>query len=536
MQAAEMSKTIPLRHPDRLFIGGRWVAAAAGGRIDVISPNTEQVVMTVAEAGPSDMEAAVKAAREAFDKGPWPKMSPEERGAKLLEFAQALTKRKDDLAHAWTEQIGALFTMAPYMVGQGIGFFEFYAKLGHEFEWIERQKTTTGTGTGLLVREPVGVVATIAPWNAPLSTMALKVAPALIAGCTVIMKPSPETPIEAYIMAECAEEVGLPPGVLNLVPSHREAADHLVCQLGVDKVSFTGSTVAGRRIATVCGSRIARYTLELGGKSAAIVLDDYPVQDAVDALSGGISMLTGQVCAALTRIIVPRHRHDEFAESFAAKLKTIRVGNSYDPETQMGPLAMERQLKRVQGYIEKGREEGATLVTGGGTPRDINLGYFFEPTLFANVDNSMTIAQEEIFGPVMGLIPADNVDHAIDIANDSIYGLNGAVFSNDDDQAYKVARRMRTGNVAQNGFRADFNIAFGGFKQSGIGREGGVEGLYPYLEPKDPAPDQRERAGLIGAGGTCRATPRPFPLLMRERSGERRKACCGCSLGPPRST
>lgn len=337
--------------------------------------------------------------------------------------------------------------------------------------------------TALIAYEPVGVVAAIAPWNGPFGIMANKVAYALLTGCTVIMKPSPETPLEAYIIAEAAEAAGIPAGVVNLVTGHREASDHLVCNEGVDKVSFTGSTVAGKRIASVCGSRMARCTLELGGKSAAIVRDDFPIDAAAKMLAGTITMMSGQVCAMLSRVIVPRRRHDELAEAIAAEMKKVRIGNSDDPETQLGPVAMKRQLERIEMYIEEGRKT-ADLVTGGGRPAHLNRGYFIEPTLFANVRNESRIAQEEIFGPVLSLIPVEDEEDAIRTANASAYGLNGSVLTNDAEAAYRIARRVRTGGFGQNGLRMDFGLPFGGFKQSGIGREGGTEGLFPYLEMK----------------------------------------------------
>jgi acyl-CoA reductase-like NAD-dependent aldehyde dehydrogenase len=305
--------------------------------------------------------------------------------------------------------------------------------------------------------------------------MAQKIAPALVAGCTVIMKPAPETPLESYILAEAAEAAGLPPGVLNLVPSQREAADHLVRNPGVDKVGFTGSTVAGRRIASVCGERIARTTLELGGKSAALVLDDFPIEQAAGILTGTICTMSGQVCATLSRVIVSRSRYEQLAEAIVAAMAGIKVGDPQDPTSQMGPLAMKRQLERVQGYIAKGVEQGATLACGGKQPAHMKQGYYFEPTLFTNVENHMAIAQEEIFGPVISLIAAKDEDDAVRIANDSIYGLNGAVFTPDVAKATAVARRLRTGCVGQNGLRMDFMAPYGGYKQSGIGREGGPE-------------------------------------------------------------
>jgi acyl-CoA reductase-like NAD-dependent aldehyde dehydrogenase len=311
-----------------------------------------------------------------------------------------------------------------------------------------------------------------------------KIAPALLAGCTVIMKPAPETPIEAYIIAECAEAAGLPPGVLNLVPAHREASDYLVRNPGVDKVSFTGSTVAGRRIASVCGERIARCTLELGGKSAAIVLDDYDLQAAARTLAATIVMSSGQVCATLSRVIVSKARQPQLAEALRAELQRIRVGDPFDPASQMGPLAMRRQLDRVEGYIAKGVAEGAALMFGGDRPAHLQRGCYINPTLFTDVASNMVVAQEEIFGPVIALIGCKDEADAVRIANDSSYGLFGAVFTNDNDAAYRVARGVRTGALAHNAFKLDFFLPFGGFKQSGIGREGGVSGFLSYTESK----------------------------------------------------
>jgi len=336
---------------------------------------------------------------------------------------------------------------------------------------------------GLVAYEPVGVVAAIAPWNGPYGIMLNKVAYALAAGCCVIMKPSPETPLEAYIIAEAAQEAGVPAGVVNLVTGHREASDHLVCNPGVDKVSFTGSTVAGKRIAQVCGERIARCTLELGGKSAAIVLDDFPIDVAAKIFAGTICMMSGQVCAMLSRVLVSRARHDELAAAIAAEMAQVKIGHSDDPTTQLGPVAMKRQLERIESYIAEGRNT-AQLVHGGGRPAHLPKGYFIEPTLFANVDNASRIAQEEIFGPVLALIPYEDEADAIRIANDSSFGLNGSVLTGDVDAAYRIARAIRTGAVGQNGLRMDFGLPFGGFKQSGLGREGGIEGLLGYTELK----------------------------------------------------
>ena len=285
-------------------------------------------------------------------------------------------------------------------------------------------------------------------------------------------------------MAEIAQQVGLPPGVINVVTADRPVSEMLVTDPRIDKISFTGSTAAGRRIASLCGERIARYTLELGGKSAAVILDDIDIDVAAQSIVGPACMLTGQACSSLTRIIVSRSRHDAMVEALSSRFAQVRIGDPFDPDSEMGPLTMKRQLDRVQGFIAKGIEQGATLATGGAQPKHLDRGFFIEPTVFGNVQNDFTIAQEEIFGPVLSVIAADNEDHAVEIANDTIFGLNASVFTNDAERAFQTARRLRAGTVGHNSFRTDFGIAFGGFKQSGIGREGGREGLLPYLETK----------------------------------------------------
>ena len=473
---------VNIAHPDKLYIGGAWVPAHSGRQLEMISPNTEQVVARCAEADEADMDAAVAAARAAFDTGPWPTLPAAERIAAFRKLVAHLETRVPELAAAWTAQMGGLSSFAGPMHAGSVMTLGQIADFAESFKFVE-QRATVGAAVGLVVHEPVGVVAAIAPWNGPFGIMANKVAYALLTGCTVIMKPSPETPLEAYIIAEAAEAAGLPPGTVNLVPSHREAADHLVCNHGVDKVSFTGSTLAGKRIAQVCGERIARYTLELGGKSAAIIRDDFPTEAAAQLLTGTLNTLSGQVCAMLSRAIVPRARHDELAAAIKQEMAKVVIGHSDDPATQLGPLAMKRQLERVKMYIEEGKKT-ADLVCGGGRPSHLNQGYFIEPTLFANVDNHSRIAQEEIFGPVLCLIPCDDEEDAIRIANESNYGLNGSVLTLDPEAAYAIGRRIRTGGFGQNGLRMDFGLPFGGFKQSGVGREGGPEGLWGYLETK----------------------------------------------------
>ncbi len=470
-------------NPRALFIGGEWVEPSSSSTFGVVDSATEEVFLTVAEAQAPDIERAVNAARTAFDSGPWPRMSPAERGVWLRKIADAWELRGEKLADTWAMELGVLRAMGVHSAKAVAEVFRYYAGLGDTFAWEEKHTSSMGL-PALLVREPVGVVAAIIPWNAPHSLMAYKVAAALIAGCTVIIKASPEAPASPYFMAEICEEVGLPAGVVNVLTAEREVSEMLVRNPGIDKVSFTGSTAAGRKIASICGERIARVTLELGGKSPAVILDDYDIGKAAASIARTAPLMTGQVCSSLTRIIISDKRHDDFVEALAAAFGGITVGDPFDAASQMGPLAMARQRDRVEGLIAQAKAEGAQLATGGGRPSHLNRGYFIEPTVFGNVDNCSTIAREEIFGPVLSVIPAASEEQAIDIANDTIYGLNSSVFTDDPERAYAVGRRLRAGTVGHNGFKNDFGIAFGGFKQSGIGREGGVEGLHPYLEAK----------------------------------------------------
>jgi aldehyde dehydrogenase (NAD+) len=473
----------PVRHTDRFFIGGQWVAPSSDATIEVIDSASEQVYFTVPEAQAADIDRAISAAREAFDHGPWPWLTHAERAGYLRAIGSELKRRTEDIGEIWPRESGVLHAIAR---GGGMGAeatFNSYAGLAETFTWEEPAKPTAGQ-FGLIVREPVGVVGAIIPWNAPMSLISHKVGPALLAGCTIVLKSSPEAPGEGYLIAEAAEAAGLPAGVLNVVTADREVSELLVRDPRVDKITFTGSTAAGRRIASICGERIARCTLELGGKSAAVILDDMDIETAARTLSQAECFLSGQVCSSLTRIVVPRSRHDELVEALAGTFSQVRVGDPFDTGTQMGPLAAERQRDRVEGYIAKGIAGGATLATGGGRPKDLDRGWYIEPTVFGNVDNSSVIAQEEIFGPVLSVIPAADEDDAVRIANDTIYGLNASVFTTDVNRARQVAARLRSGTVGHNAFRTDFGVSFGGFKQSGIGREGVHEGLLPFLEVK----------------------------------------------------
>src|SRR5579862_8520294 len=473
----------PISHTDRFYIGGQWVAPSSDATIKVIDSDTEQVYFAVPEAQAADISRAVGAAREAFDTGRWPWLTHEQRAGYLRAIGAELSRRGADLGEIWPRESGVLHAIARY---GGIGAeqtFNAFAALASTFPFEEPAKPSDGQ-FGLLVREPVGVVGAIIPWNAPMHLISNKVAPALLAGCTVILKNSPEAPGAGYLIAEAAEAVGLPAGVLNVVTADREVSELLVRDPRVDKITFTGSTAAGRRIASICGERIARVTLELGGKSAAVILDDYDIGTAAQSIAGNATMLTGQVCSSLTRIVVPRTRHDELVEALAASFSQVRVGDPFDAQTQMGPLAAERQRDRVEGYIAKGIADGATLATGGGRPKDLDRGWYIQPTVFGNVSNKSVIAQEEIFGPVLSVIPAADEDDAVRIANDTIYGLNASVFTNDVNRARQVAGRLRSGTVGHNAMRTDFGVSFGGFKQSGIGREGVHEGLPHFLETK----------------------------------------------------
>jgi aldehyde dehydrogenase (NAD+) len=473
----------PISHTDRFYIGGQWVAPSSDAKISVIDSDTEQLYFTVPEAQAADISRAVGAAREAFDSGPWPWLTHEQRAGYLRAIGAELQRRTADVGEIWPRESGVLHAIAK---GGGIGAertFSAFAALASTYPFEEPAKPSAGQ-FGLLVREPVGVVGAIIPWNAPIGLISNKVAPALLAGCTVILKNSPEAPGEGYLLAEAAEAVGLPAGVLNVVTADREVSELLVRDPRVDKITFTGSTAAGRRIASICGERIARVTLELGGKSAAVILDDVDIETTARTLSQAECFLSGQVCSSLTRIVVPRSRHDELLEALSVTFSQVRVGDPFAAQSQMGPLAAERQRDRVEGYIAKGVADGATLATGGGRPKDLDRGWYVEPTVFGNVDNHSVIAQEEIFGPVLSVIPAADEDDAVRIANDTIYGLNASVFTNDVNRARQVAGRLRSGTVGHNAMRTDFGVSFGGFKQSGIGREGVHEGLPHFLETK----------------------------------------------------
>ncbi|MFC9978392.1 aldehyde dehydrogenase family protein [Gordonia sp. NPDC127522] len=471
-----------IRSFSQILIGGKFVDPSTSDVISVVSPVTEQEVATVPAAAPADVDAAVAAARKAFDEGPWPRMTPAERAEALLRVRDELAKRIPELVDAFSAELGAPRGLSEGFHNMALRIWEDAASL-HERVDMEEPREWDGT-TGTLVKEPVGVVGVIVPWNGPVPTASLKFTPALAAGCTVVVKGAEEAPVGTHILAEAVAAAELPEGVVSIMSGGRDTGRHLVAHRDVDAVSFTGSTTAGREVMASAAARIARVTLELGGKSAGIVADDIAIDRVVPQLVGAGVGHTGQVCAAITRVLVPRARQDEIVEAMAAEFRNFTVGGPEDPNSTLGPVISERQRDRVEDYIRIGIDEGARLVTGGGRPADRDRGWFVQPTLFADVRNDMRIAQEEIFGPVICVIPFDSIDEAVAIANDSEYGLSGAVFAEDDELAQQIARRIRTGQVGINGWDMCVLHNFGGFKQSGLGREGGLDGMSEFLETK----------------------------------------------------
>jgi acyl-CoA reductase-like NAD-dependent aldehyde dehydrogenase len=474
--------SIQIAHPESQYINGQWSPACGGGAYALTDPSTEEQLDGFAMGGVSDAEAAIIAARAAFDHGPWPTMDPRERGRLIGALTELLEGRRGELEEAWTVQTGALPSMRSRAVNNGLGHLARAADQAASFEFERR--VVSAVGEAVIRREPVGVVTVISSWNGTLLQTASKIGPALAAGCCVIVKPARSTPMEAKIIAECADKVGFPPGVINVVLLASEGGDRLVTDARVDKVAFTGSTQVGRHIARTCGDRIARYSLELGGKSAGIVLDDADIFTVGKIMARTITALSGQLCATLSRVIVSQEKHDALVDAITQEMTVIRVGSAYDAATEMGPMALHKQLQSVERHVSQALEEGCTLAFGGARPKLPEKGYFFQPTLLTNVSEDSAIAQEEIFGPVLVVIKARDEEHAISIANNSAYGLHGSVFTNDKTRALEVARRIRTGSFAQNGMKLDFALPFGGYKQSGVGREGGEEALVGYLETK----------------------------------------------------
>jgi betaine-aldehyde dehydrogenase len=477
-----------MKNYDKLFIGGEWVTPSTNETIKVISPHTEEVIATVPEAGVADVDRAVAAARNAFDNSDWSRMAVTDRIAAVQRFSDLYAAKMGEMSELISAEMGSPISFsqlaqapAPWLM------LTSFLGLAANYPWEEKRPGILG-GEVIVRSEAVGVVAAIVPWNVPQFVTMSKLAPALLSGCTVVLKPAPETPLDALFLAEILEEAGIPKGVVSVVPAGREVGEHLVRHPGVDKVAFTGSTVAGRRIASICGEQLKRVSLELGGKSAAIVLDDADLAHTMAGLRFASFMNNGQACVAQTRILASRKNYDAVVDAVGELAASLKVGDPSDPTTDVGPLVAQRQQERVEKYIALGQEEGARVVVGGnGMPSGMDRGWYVQPTVFANVSNDMRIAREEIFGPVVAVIPYDDVNDAVRIANDSDYGLAGSVWTNDTEAGIDIARRVRTGTYGVNQYTMDFVAPFGGFKASGIGREFGKEGLEHYLELKSIA-------------------------------------------------
>ncbi|KUI23193.1 aldehyde dehydrogenase [Mycobacterium sp. GA-2829] len=474
---------------EELFIGGTWCAPATDSGIEVVSPHSEAAVARVAAAAPADVDRAVAAARDAFDNGPWPATAPDERIAVVRSLADAYDRRRAEMAELITAEIGAPISFAQRaQVALPWSMIGAFCDVAQTYPWREGRPGRYGADLHIR-REPVGVVAAIVPWNMPQFLTVTKLIPALLAGCSVVVKPAPESPLDALLLAEIIAESELPAGVVSVLPGDRTVGEHLVRHPGVDKVSFTGSTAAGRAVAAVCAPDLKRVSLELGGKSAAIVLDDADPAAVAAGIRSASLANSGQICNALTRVLVPEHRAAEFTDALAAEVGALVVGDPADPATQVGPLVARRQQQRVTGYIEQGLRDGARLVTGGsGMPDGLDRGWYVRPTVFDRADNTMSIAREEIFGPVLTVLPYAGVDDAIAIANDSDYGLAGSVFTADTGRGLAVAAAVRTGTFGVNqGYTMDPYAPFGGVKASGYGRELGREGIDGYTDTKSIA-------------------------------------------------
>ncbi|MET7575502.1 aldehyde dehydrogenase [Streptomyces sp. NPDC005492] len=482
---------MPIDHND-FYIGGARVAPATAHRIEVRAAGTGEVAGSVPEAHPADVDAAVAAARTAFDDpSGWRTWSAQDRAETLDRFAAALTERGPETARLVSLQNGMPISLASVLEGVGpAALLRYYAAVGAAKTADDRRPGLFG-GHTVVVPEPVGVVAAIVPWNVPQGITFMKVAPALAAGCAVVLKPSPETVLDAYQVGAAAEAAGLPAGLLNIVPGGAETGRYLVGHPGVDKVSFTGSTAVGRSIAETCGRLLRPVSLELGGKSAAVVLDDADLGAVMDRFFRATLLNNGQVCWLGTRVLAPRSRYAELVDAVTGMARSLKVGDPLDPATQLGPLVSERQRDRVESYIAKGVSDGARLTTGGGRPAGADRGWYVEATVFADVDNRSAIAQEEIFGPVLSVIPYTDEEQALAIANDSDYGLGGSVWTTDSDRGLAFARRMQAGSVGVNGYANDPVAPFGGRKASGLGYELGPEGLAQYQALKSIYVDQQ---------------------------------------------
>lgn len=492
MSTAESLTEAAVADRPQVFIGGRWTDSSGDDWIEVVDSFTEETAARVRAATTEDVRLAVAAARASFEDGTWAAKPIAERADVIDEIANRLEARVEQLTALGVLEVGVPVTVSGMTQQMVLGLYRAVAAQAREITVAEERRRGDG-GVSLVLKEPTGVVAAIIPWNGPIGTIAFKVIPALVAGCSVVLKTSPEAPLSpavfADVIAELVAEGRIPEGVVSVLPADREVSEALVTDPDVDHVTFTGSTATGKRIMSLAGERVAKVSLELGGKSAAIVLDDADLASVMAVLPMGGCMQSGQACVALTRVLVSKARHDELVAAYKATLDMIPMGDPNQPQNFLGPLASAAQRDRVEGYIATAKAEGATVVHGGG--RGFDQGFFVEPTIVDNVRNDMRIAQEEVFGPVISIITYEDEEDAIAIANDSDYGLAGAVFTADEAHGYEIAKRIRTGTVSVNSAVLDFTLPFGGYKQSGIGREGGPEGIEEFFETKTvhfPAP------------------------------------------------
>ncbi|ATE64651.1 aldehyde dehydrogenase [Rhizorhabdus dicambivorans] len=465
------------------FIGGDWVEPASDRRFTLVDASSGEAIGTVPEGVEADIDAAVAAARKALHASGWADASPAERASVIERFLAALTARSEDIARSVSTQNGMPIAVSRALEGGfSLGLGQYYADLARSLGQPDIRPSQMGRETRV-EHSPIGVVAAIIPWNFPVTLAISKIAPAMAAGCTMVIKPSPGTVLDSYILAEAALEAGVPPGVLNWVAADRDVGAYLIAHPGIDKVAFTGSTAAGRAIARTCGELLRPVTLELGGKSAAILLDDVDLDAFIQGVPMASLLNNGQTCYLGTRILAPRRRYAEIVDALAGLANSLVIGDALDPDTQLGPLASSAHRDRVENYISIGKNE-ARLVAGGGRPSHSNRGWFVQPTIFADVDNHARIAQEEIFGPVLAVIPHDGEEDAIRIANDNPAGLGGSVWSADSAHATDVARRVVTGTIGINGYLPSIGAPFGGVKASGMGREFGPEALNAYHNTK----------------------------------------------------
>ncbi|MGF7234295.1 MAG: aldehyde dehydrogenase [Frankia sp.] len=466
---------------ERIFIAGTWVRSSSGTRIDARSPVTEELIGSVAAASRADVDAATAAARHCLDDTGWTTLTPSERAAIVAPLSAALLGGAEALAQLVTAEIGCpiTFSRAFHVPGAAM-IVDYFTDLAHSTWWEQRRPGFAGDT--LVSREPVGVVAAVLPWNLPLMSMVVKLVPALIAGCSVIVKAAPENALCASTLAGLIEELDLPPGAVSVLVADREVSEHLISDRRVDKVAFTGSTATGKRILEICARDVRRSTMELGGKSSAIVLDDADVESTVAGLIAGGMTQSGQMCVAQQRVLVPRRLEHEIREALIDRVSHLRVGDPVDEATDLGPLVAARQRDRVERLLHRAVQEGAKVLVGGGRPPEHPRGWFVEPTVLDAVTPDMTISREETFGPVLALTTYSDEDAAVAMANDSDFGLSGRVWTSDPDRGLGVARRLRTGTCGVNDASVSFNAPFGGFKQSGLGRELGPEGMEAFVE------------------------------------------------------